>query len=193
MKAMPKVALTAVHGVDMVGLVRRIVDQITGIEAAGIKAAGIKAAGFIKFEKPGKKGKSEIIIGNLNGEEVVVGVQGKGRGRREGKHLVDVDVMEEALLGAIGFKSGGDLYVIHEIGPLETMSRTFSTAAKMLLKNEKVAVLATVAKKGRGFVREVKRLPGINALEVTDVNASAIEEKVVKEFLTAFTKRAATG
>jgi nucleoside-triphosphatase THEP1 len=187
MKAMPKILLTSPTDSDLGPLLERIVEQIKGIQAAAIQVAG-----FIKVERPVKKGKTEIVLQNLSGTETVIGVQGKGKGKakRIGKHLIDFDGMEEALLDAISFKIGVDMYVMNEIGPLETMSRTFSTAAKMLLKKDSIAVLATVAKQGRGFVREVKRLPGMNAIELTDSNSAAIEEQVLKQLLTAFASRA---
>ena len=187
MKSMPKILLTSPTDSDLGPLLERIVEQIKSIQAAAIQVAG-----FIKVERPVKKGKTEIVLQNLDGSETVIGVQGKGKGKakRVGKHLIDFDSMEEALLDAISFKMGVNMYVMNEIGPLETMSRTFSTAAKMLLKKDSIAVLATVAKQGRGFVREVKRLPGMNAIELTDSNSAAIEEQVLKELLTAFATRA---
>ncbi len=185
MKTMPKVLLTSSADLDLGPLVQRIVDKITGLQVLNIKAAG-----FIKLEKPGKKGKAEIFIHNLSGLDTQVGVQGKGRGKRLGKFIIDQDALETSLLDAIGFKQGVDMYVIHEIGPLETMSKNFSTAAKMLLKKDDLAVLATVSKQGRGFVREAKRLPGINAIEVNEQNEEPTEEKILKEMLAAFVARA---
>ncbi len=192
MKAMPKVVLTAAPEVDLGPLVQRVVDKIASLEAAGIKMAG-----FITEEKPGNKGKNEIVIRDLSGSETVVGLpgkaKGKSKGKRYGKFVIDDQLMEEALLEAIGFKQGVDMYIIHEIGPLETMSKHFSNAAKMLLKKDEVAVLATVTKTGRGFVREAKRLPGIEATEVTEENESAIEEQVLKDIIGAFAMRAREG
>jgi len=185
MKTMPTVVLTSSSDLDLGPLVQRIVDKILALQGLDIKAAG-----FIKLQKPGKKGKSEIFIHNLTGEDTQVGVQGKGRGRRIGKFIIDTDALETALIGAIGFKQGVDMYVIHEIGPLETMSKNFSTAAKMLLKKDDLAVVATVSKQGRGFVREAKRLPGINAVEVSEENEETVEEQILKDLLTAFAARA---
>jgi nucleoside-triphosphatase THEP1 len=185
MKSMPKVLLTAGPDLDMTDFVQKIVDTIRDMEVAEIKMAG-----FLTVQQPGKKGKSDLAIARVDGSAVVVGVQGKGRGKRIGKFLIDEEGLDEALVAAIGFRSGVDLYVIHEIGPLETLSKNFSVAAKMLLKNDKVAVLATVARQGRGFVREVKRLPGIELIEVNTQNKVAIEERVIKDFLVAFAARA---
>jgi nucleoside-triphosphatase len=184
MKALPKYLLTATD-LDLTGFIERIVEQITGVEAAQITAAG-----FLTIQKPGKKGKNELFLKNLDGRETKIGVQGKGKGTRVGKFILDTDAMEEALLDAIGFTAGVDLYVINEIGPVQTISRNFSTAAKMLLTNDRVAVLATVSKTGRGFVREVKRTVGVNFLEVNEDNQAALEEQILKDYLSAFAMRA---
>lgn len=183
MKFLPKKLLTSSE-VNLAEMTRRIVEKITSV-----RAANIKVAGFITMEQEGEKGKSELAIHTLDGQAIVIGVQGKARGKRVGKYAIDTVLMEETLLQAIGFKSGVDLYVIHEIGPIETMSRTFSETAKMLLKNERVAVLATVAKQGHGFVREAKRLPGLDMIEVTGQNAAQIEDQVIKDFLIVFAAR----
>ena len=119
------------------------------------------------------------MLQTLDGKEVQFATQGKGRGARVGKYLVDVEAFEEAALEAIGFHIGVELYVIDEIGPMEALSRTFCETAKMLLKNDKVAVLATVAKTGGGFIREVKRLPGVETIEVNRDSSMKIEEEVV--------------
>ena len=185
MRSLPKKLLTSTGDTALVPMIQRIVEKITSIESVEISAAG-----FVKIELPGKKGKSELVIHDLRGSDVVIGTQGKGRGKRFGKYLLDIEAMESALLSAIGFTIGVDFYVIHEIGPVETMSRPFSEAAKMLLKNDKVAVLASVAKQGRGFVREVKRLPGLDTIEINENNASSIEDQLLKDFLTAFVTRA---
>ncbi len=89
------------------------------------------------------------------------------------------NAFEELAVEAISFHPEVDLYIIDEIGPLETLSRMFSATAKMLLKNEKVRVLATVAKQGRGFVREVKRLPGTEQMELTESNHEQAEQKIM--------------
>jgi nucleoside-triphosphatase len=185
MKSMPKVLLTSASELELGPMVQRIVDSITGVAAAAIEAAG-----FIRLEQPGKKGRTELVIHDLAGVDTPVGQSGKAKGKWVGKFAIDEDALEGALLNAIGFRAGVDLYVIHEIGPVETLSRHFSNAAKMLLKKDEVAVLATVSKQGRGFVREVKRLPGINAIEVNEANAAAIEEQIIKELLMAFAARA---
>jgi hypothetical protein len=47
-------------------------------------------------------------------------------------------------------------------------------------------VLATVAKSGSGFIREVKRLPGVDTIELSREGAAKVEEDLVILLKTAF-------
>jgi len=165
----PKVILTGAPGFNKTALVQQILDRLPDA----------KTAGFITVEQRDKKGRGGYTMQTLDGKEIPFATQGKGRGARVGKYLVDVEAFEEAALKAIGFQSGVELYVIDEINPMGTLSRTFCETAKMLLKSDKVAVLATVARTGHGFIREVKRLPGADTFDVNDENSMQVEEEVV--------------
>ncbi|MBW1808452.1 MAG: AAA family ATPase [Deltaproteobacteria bacterium] len=182
MKHKPIILVTGAPGVGKTTLVKNVAERIKGVNVAG----------FITVEQRGEKGRSRIVFVNLDGsKEVEFAVTGKvkgKKGRRVGKYNVDIDVFEEAALEAIAFQAEYDLYIIDEIGPMEVMSKMFCETAKMLLKNEKVAVLATVAKAGHGFIREVKRLPGIETIEITAENKNRIEDELIMKFMEALIK-----
>ena len=181
MKAKPKALITGVPGIGKTTLVQSVMERIKGV----------KATGFVTLEQRGKKGRSGFVLKTLDGKEVQFATAGKGKGKkgkRVGKYTVDVDAFEEAALEAIAFHPEFNLYVIDEIGPMECLSKMFCETAKMLLKNERVAVLATVAKGGHGFVREVKRLPGLEMIELTGDNQGQIEDELLIKFMTALVK-----
>lgn len=176
MGSRPKILVTGAPGVGKTSLLLQVMERIPEI----------KAAGFVTVEQRGKKGRQGFILKTLDGSETQFATVGKGRGARVGKYLVDVETFEEVALKAIGFQSGVDLYIIDEIGPMEVLSKIFCETAKMLLKNDKVAVLATVAKSGSGFIREVKRLPGVDTIELTRESAAKVKEDLVILLKTAF-------
>ncbi len=176
MSTRPKIIITGAPGVGKTSLLLKIMERIPEI----------KAAGFVTVDQHGKKGRTGFILKTLDGGETQFATVGKGRGARVGKYLVDVETFEEVALKAIGFQSGVDLYIIDEIGPMEVLSKMFCETAKMLLKSDKVAVLATVAKSGSGFIREVKRLPGVETIELTRESAGKVEEDLVILLKTAF-------
>jgi len=59
----------------------------------------------------------------------------------------------------------------------------------MLMKKDEVAVLASAAKQGRGFVREVKYMPGIEVHDLTPENAAQLEDQICRTLLAAFATR----
>jgi nucleoside-triphosphatase len=182
MGAYPKVLVTGAEGVGKTALVQNIVERIKGVSATG----------FTTVEQQDKKGRSVMVFRNLDGREVEFAVSGKvkgKKGKRVGKYTVDVDTFEEAALEAIAFHPEFNFYIIDELGPMEALSRMFCETAKMLLKSDKVAVLATVAKGGHGFIREIKRLPGIEMIELSGTGHEQIEDDLLVKFMTALVKR----
>ncbi|MBN2497489.1 MAG: hypothetical protein JXR96_23050 [Deltaproteobacteria bacterium] len=184
MKTLPKILITGAPGVGKTQLLQGIADTVLGVKAAGIQAAGI-----LSVEQQDKKGRSNYVLKTLDGREEVFAITGKGRGNRVGKYQVDVEAFESLALDAIGFHAGTDLYVIDEIGPMQTLSRIFSETAKMLLKKDEVAVVASVSRQGRGFIREVKRMAGVDTLELNEDNFRELLEQISKELLRAFAER----
>ena len=182
MGAYPKVLVTGAPGIGKTTLVQNIAERIKGVSATG----------FVTVEQRDKKGRSGFVLKTLDGKEVEFAVSGKvkgKKGKRVGKYTVDVDAFEEAALEAIAFHPEFNFYVIDELGPMEALSRMFCETAKMLLKSDKVAVLATVAKGGHGFVREIKRLPGIEMIELTGNDHDKVEDDLLVKFMTALVKR----
>ncbi|MBW2702669.1 MAG: hypothetical protein JRF33_17760 [Deltaproteobacteria bacterium] len=184
MNSMPKILITGAPESGKTDLIQAIVETVVGIEAAGVKPAGI-----LSLLRKDKKGKPELVLKAMDGREVIFATYGKGRGNRVGKFQVEPDAFEELALDALSFKADKNLYVIDEIGPMQTMSRIFSETAKMLLKKSGVAVIASVSKQGRGFIREVKRMPGLDTHEVTEANFDELLETLSKKLLTAFADR----
>jgi len=181
MTAKPKVMLTGAPGVGKTTLVKNVVERIKGVSAAG----------FYTEEVRGKRGRSGFVLKTLKGKEIEFASAGKGKGKkgkRVGKYHVDVDAFEAPALEAIAYHPEYNFYVIDEIGPMECMSRMFCETAKMLLKNNDVAVLATVAKGGHGFIRDIKRLPGVEMIELTGEGHEKIEDDLLIKFMTALVK-----
>ena len=96
-----------------------------------------------------------------------------------GKYRVDVADFEKSVVPVLDIKqSNVDLFVIDEIGKMECFSRKFVTAIKQLLASDK-SVLATVAKKGKGLISEVKNYPDTQLFNLTHQNY----DKTITEIL----------
>lgn len=94
-----------------------------------------------------------------------------------GKYGVDVDGFERAVLPILDIEqSDATLYVLDEIGKMECFSEKFVVAVRRFFASDN-SVLATVAQKGAGLIREVKNYPGVKLFNLTTEN----REKVISE------------
>jgi len=180
---LPKVLITGAPGIGKTSLVKSFAERIKGVQIAG----------FVTEEVRGKKGRTGFLLRKLDGSKEVEFATsgGKGKkGKRVGKYHVDVDMFEEAALECIAYHPEYNLYVIDEIGPMECLSRMFCETAKMLIKSDRVAVLATVAKGGHPFIRDIIRMPGTEVIELTGSGHERIEDELLVKFMTALVKPA---
>jgi len=91
-----------------------------------------------------------------------------------GKYGVDVAGFEKSVLPVLDIeRTDAELFVIDEIGKMECFSKEFVTAVENLLASDK-SVLATVAKKGKGLISEVKNHPDAQLFNLTTQNRDKI-------------------
>jgi len=97
---------------------------------------------------------------------------------RVGKYGVDIESFDKEAVPVLDPDAVGvDLFVIDEIGRMECFSERFVEAVRRLLDCDKY-VLATVALKGDGLIREVKSHPGIELLHLTTENRNEITRQI---------------
>ncbi len=179
MKPKPKILLTGAPGIGKTTLILRVIKRLEEIQ--------VKMTGFVSVEERGKKGRAGFVLRTLDGREVPFAVQGKGKGAQVGKYVVDVQAFEQLALEVISYHTDVDLYVIDEIGPMETLSKMFCETSRMLLKNDRVMLLGSVAKKSTsGFIRDIKRLPNIELIEITEDNHAQVEDDLLMKITAAF-------
>ncbi len=84
-----------------------------------------------------------------------------------GKYGVDVAGFEKSVVPILDAEeTDAELFVIDEIGKMECLSEKFVGAVRLLFASDK-SVLATVAQKGGGLIREVKNYPGTKLFNLT--------------------------
>jgi nucleoside-triphosphatase len=71
-----------------------------------------------------------------------------------------------------------DLFVVDEIGKMECFSDKFVDAICRLLDSDR-SLLATVAQKGPGLIREVKSRAGIQLLHLSTANRNEVTQQVI--------------
>jgi nucleoside-triphosphatase len=177
-----KILITGRPGVGKTTLVMRLVENLQ--EAAGFYTEEIRERGVRKgfnlvslsiSPRPVGRGAVALTQGAV---APLSHVDFKGP-HRVGKYGVDVESFE-GFLEELSLQDAG-LVVIDEIGKMECLSEKFRILIKGILRSNKT-VVATIAKKGTPFIEELKRLPGIRLVELTEENREALL-KEVKELL----------
>jgi nucleoside-triphosphatase len=102
---------------------------------------------------------------------------------RVGKYGVDLEGFEDIVHKEFGKPDGTvDLLVIDEIGKMECCSGVFIEAVSRALDSP-VAVLATIAAKGGGFIEQVKRRPDVEIMSVSPGNRDCLLELIISRLL----------
>ncbi len=95
------------------------------------------------------------------------------------KYGVDVAGFEKSVVPILDIdRSDAELFVIDEIGKMECFSERFVSVVKHLFASDR-SVLATVAKKGKGLISEVKNYPDTQLFNLTTQN----RDKIIAEIL----------
>lgn len=118
----------------------------------------------------------------------IVPFRGKGRvmaharfpGReRVGRYGVDVAAIDAVSEAALAPRPDVDLYLVDEIGKMECLSPRFVASMRALLGSGR-PVVATIAERGGGFIREVKDRDDVTVWPVTVRNRDALAERIVE-------------
>jgi nucleoside-triphosphatase len=96
---------------------------------------------------------------------------------RVGKYGVAVNALEAVAHTALAVRPDVTLYLVDEIGKMESLSRAFIEATRALL-DARLPLVATVGQRGGGFIAEVKRRPDVTLWEVTRANRDAMPARV---------------
>jgi nucleoside-triphosphatase len=99
-------------------------------------------------------------------------------GPKVGRYGVDVEGFE-MFLDSMELEGAG-LIIIDEIGKMECLSARFSAFLIEALDSE-APVLATIALKGGGLIREVKERPDVQLFTLTRENRDTLDERILKE------------
>jgi nucleoside-triphosphatase len=168
-----RLLLTGSPGIGKTTAIRRVLEAIEGVECAGFYTEERRAGG----RRTGFK------IRTLDGAEGTLASVGPGAGPSVGKYRVHVREFEELVLPRLSPElTGAELFVIDEIGRMELFSRAFRDRVIELLARP-THLLATVAKKGKGFVEQLKSRNDVELIELTRENRDRLPEELARRIL----------
>ena len=155
-------------GVGKTTLVRNLIQRLEGFHPAGFYTQEIREKGIRKgFE----------LVGLDGGRSLLSHVGFKSRFRVI-KYGVDVSGFEEFLDSQPFFIPETDLVLIDEIGKMECFSEKFPRLVTAIL-DSKTPVLATISRKGQGFIASVKARADVVLMELTQENRDSLLVEVL--------------
>jgi len=164
-----KILLTGLPGCGKTTAVMKIISGLDSKRTAGFYTQEIR-------EGNTRKGFSWNRLDGATGILAHTNIKGPCK---VGKYGVDTAGFEKSVVPIIDIdRSDAELFIIDEIGKMECFSEKFVSAVKILFASDK-SVLATVAKKGKGFISVVKNYPGAKLFNLTHPNY----DKTITEIL----------
>jgi nucleoside-triphosphatase len=160
--------LTGAPGVGKTTAVRRAVAQLRQR----------RARGFFTEELREQGARVGFRLETLDGRRVRLARIGLPSPARVGRYGVDLASLDEIVATTLVPPDAAWLYVIDEIGKMESWSPQFVDAVQALLDAD-VTMVATVSQKGGGFMAEVKRRRGATLWTLTRQNRDQIPDEIV--------------
>lgn len=163
--------ITGLPGIGKTTLLRELAHRFAHLEPP------LEPSGFYTEEIREGGVRRGFRLVSLDGREGILSDTGFGGRDRVGRYGVDLEGFE-AFLGSLDLPaSRAPLLMIDEIGKMECLSPGFVTLVEALLDGE-TAVVATVARKGDGFIGKVKKRPDVKLVEVTHANRDSLPDEL---------------
>ena len=160
----PIILLTGRPGCGKTTLIRRLLEDYSG-DVGGFYTQEIREGGI-------RKGFEIITLDGRRGILAHVDIQSS---QRLGKYKLDLHALEHLAVPAIQEAVGKEaLVVIDEIGPMEIRSKEFRQAVIQTFQSG-AKILGTIVQRSMPFTDEIKRMPGVQVIEITRKNRQEMQ------------------
>lgn len=163
--------LTGVPGVGKTTAIRRVAENLKKV----------KRGGFYTEEIRVNRRRQGFRLVSFTGQERIIAHVDWDKHFRVGQYGVDVQAIDEMASRLLMPDPSIRLYLIDEIGKMECLSQRFVCTVRALLNSDH-RVIATVARRGGGFIAEVKQREDSLLWEVTRENRDELPERIVDWF-----------
>ena len=159
--------LTGMPGVGKTTVIRRVADTLRGLRLGGFYTEELRQGGSrVGFRLADFDGRT-LTFAHVDFP-----------GPHVSKYGVDVAALDARAEELLAPRPEIAVYLVDEIGKMECLSPRFVSAMGRLLASGR-PVVATVARKGEGFMAEARRWPGAALWEVTRDNRERLPGEVV--------------
>lgn len=160
--------LTGLPGIGKTAVIRALPAMISNKRIGGFYTQEIRLAG-------NRQGFRLISFNHV--DTVIAHIDFSGT-HRVGKYGVDIAAIDQAAEQTLCVNPAIEVYLVDEIGKMECLSSRFVTAMRTLLNSEK-PVVATIGKKGGGFMDEVKRRKDVELWEISHDNRDNMPDRIL--------------
>jgi nucleoside-triphosphatase len=160
--------VTGAPGSGKTTLVRKAAEELADLRLAGFTTEEIREGGR-------RVGFRIVPFGSRG--RILAHVDFAGPAR-VGRYGVDVAAIDAVAAKSLAPDPAVELYVIDEIGKMECFSERFVASMRALLDSDR-RVLATIARRGAGFIAEVKQRRDAELWEVTARSRDVLLEQIV--------------
>ena len=142
-----------------------------------------RATGFLTREIRESGERKGFVIEATDGTSATLAHVARSSGPKVGRYRVDVEALETITRTSLTRPPAKAVAIIDEIGRMECCSQTFKDAVIELIESPAI-VVATIARRGGGFIARVKSHPGIEIIEITHSNREGIPDRVLDWIIT---------
>ena len=164
----PNLLLTGVPGVGKTTIIRSV----------ALALAEKRLSGFLTEEIRQGGPRLGFRITPFQGRERILAHVDFPGPHRVGRYGVDVTAVEEVAEQTLGHDPEIELYLVDEIGKMECFSDRFVHLMRQLLDADR-PVVATIARRGRGFLAEAKQREDTELWMVTIQNRDDLVQRIL--------------
>lgn len=166
-----------VHALLLTG--RPGVGKTTVIEKVAAARSGSRIRGFVTHEIREAGRRVGFEVSTFTGDKRVLAHVDIESRQRVGRYGVDVSALDEIARKALAEDEAAEIYLVDEIGKMESFSASFRDAMRRLLDSGRPLV-ATVGMRGGGFIAEVKERADVEIWQVTRDNRETLPDRILR-------------
>ena len=139
----------------------------------------LRLVGFLTVEVREQGQRVGFAAVTLAGERLVIAHRDLESAHRVGRYGVDADAIDRAVELSLGSTATADGFVVDEIGKMELFSVRFVTAMRRILDDSRPLV-ATIARRGGGFIAETPRRHDVETWQVNATNRDRVPRRAAE-------------